>query len=278
MRIRFLGTRGSLPTPGGNTVIFGGNTTSIEFTSEDNTRLIIDAGTGITKLNNNLTTDSSGIIRIFITHSHWDHVQGLPFFTQMFVPNNKIEILLFEKYFDDIKDCIVKQMSGKSFPVAFEQLPSNITFIPVPKKYKITDNLKIEIFENIHPGNAAGLKIIDNNKVLSFITDNEIILLKEMGLYNKLLEFVKGSNIIIHDAQYVNEDLIIKKGWGHSTIEDVTQFFIDAHPEIGIFTHHDPEKSDNEIYTMEEYAKTEIAKANVPVQVKAAKENSIISL
>ncbi|HOJ64746.1 MAG TPA: MBL fold metallo-hydrolase [Spirochaetota bacterium] len=278
MYIKFLGTRGSIPVPGIDTVKYGGNTSCVEFVSEEGIRIIIDAGTGIRKINKYLFKNDDGTIKFFFTHSHWDHLQGLPFLNQLYNPDVTflfyIDILLF----DEIKGAIIKQMSGKSFPVQFENLPSEIKFIPVDKNINISDNLKIELFENHHPGGSSAIKIINNNKIFIFATDNEIKLLKEKNKYEDFLEYCKGSDIIVHDAQYLEKDMKFKKGWGHSTIEDVLQFFIDSNVKIGVFTHHDPERTDNEIDLMEKRAHKILKEKKSSIIVFAAKEDDIIKL
>ncbi|OHD05648.1 MAG: hypothetical protein A2Y34_16140 [Spirochaetes bacterium GWC1_27_15] len=278
MQIKFLGTRGSIPAPGMDTVKYGGNTSCVEVTSDEGIRIIIDAGTGIRKINKNFKLDSENIVKLFFTHSHWDHLQGLPFFNQLFVPDRKINFFINKIYFEEIKDAIIKQMSGKTFPVQFDSLPSVIKFIEVDKKYVFNANFTLELCENYHPGGSTGLKFTDGNKIFVFITDNEIKLLKERGLYPNLVEFCKNADIIAHDGQYLDADMRIKKGWGHSTIEDLVKLFIDCNVKIGIFTHHDPERKDDEVDEMEQWANDEIKKQNSTIKIIAAKEDLIIEV
>lgn len=278
MYIKFLGTRGSIPVPGIDTIKYGGNTSCIEYISEENIRIIIDAGTGIRKINKYLFKNEDGTIKFFFTHSHWDHLQGLPFLNQLYNPEVTFLFYINSLLFDEIKSAIIKQMSGKSFPVQFENLPSDIKFISVDKSLTITPNLKIELFENHHPGGASAIKIINNNKIFTFVTDNEIKLLKEKDRYNDFITYCKNSDIIVHDAQYLEKDMKFKKGWGHSTIEDVVQFFIEVNPKIGIFTHHDPERTDNDIDEMEKIAQDILKKNNSSIIIFAAKEDDFIQI
>lgn len=278
MKIRFLGTRGSIPSPGEDTIKYGGNTSCVEVVSDEELRVIIDAGTGIRKINKNFKDDSENIVKFFFTHSHWDHLQGMPFFSQLFYPDKKINIYIDNNYFEEIKDAIIKQMSGKTFPVQFSSLPSIIKFISVDKEFSFSKDFKIELFPNSHPGGATGIKFINGKKIFIFITDNEIKLLKEKKEYEKLVSFCKNADVIAHDGQYLEKEMKLKRGWGHTTIEDLITFFIDSKPKIGIFTHHDPERKDSDIDEMENWAKEEIRKHNFDIQVIAAKEDMIIEI
>lgn len=278
MQIKLLGTRGSIPAPGDHTVKYGGNTTCIEYISDKGIRIIIDAGTGIRKFNSGFLHDPQKTIKIVFTHCHWDHLQGLPFFSQLFVNKNKIMFYINKKHFNDVKKSIIKQMKGNSFPVDFDKLPATIQFIPIDKKIKINKDLELQVFENSHPGGASGLKFIEKDKVFTFITDNEIKLLKEAKKYNELLDFSKDSDILIHDGQYIEKDMKIKKGWGHSTIDDIVELFINIKPKIGIFTHHDPDRSDKEVEELEKWAKSELKKHKVNTRLKAAVEDEVITM
>lgn len=278
MYIKFLGVRGSIPVPGKDTIKYGGNTTCLEFLSEKNTRIIIDAGTGIRKINKYLLKDNDGTIKFFFTHSHWDHLQGLPFLNQLYNPEATFLFYINKFFFEEIKNDIIKQMSGKSFPVQFDNLPSDIKFIPVDKSLTINNDIKIEVFENSHPGGSSSIKIIEKGKIFTFITDNEIKILKEKNRYNEFLDYCRKSDIIVHDAQYLEKDMKFKKGWGHSTIEDVVQFFIDTNTKIGIFTHHDPERNDNEIDLIENIGINILKNKKSNIILFAAKEDDFIKI
>ncbi|HOV12970.1 MAG TPA: MBL fold metallo-hydrolase [Spirochaetota bacterium] len=278
MKIRFLGTRGSIPAPGEDTVKYGGNTSCVEVVSDEDLRVIIDAGTGIRKINKNFKNDSEDIVKFFFTHSHWDHLQGMPFFSQIFYPDKKIDIYIDITFFNEIKDAIIKQMSGKTFPIQFSSLPSVIKFIPVDNKYSFSENFKIELFKNNHPGGASGIKFINNNKIFIFVTDNELKLLKEKGDYEAFKKFCENADIIAHDGQYLEKEMKIKRGWGHTTIEDLIQFYMEVKPKIGVFTHHDPERKDFEIDEMETWANNEIKKNNLSITIIAAREDMVLEI
>ena len=139
-------------------------------------------------------------------------------------------------------------------------------------------NFKIELFENNHPGGSSGIKFVNNDKIFIFVTDNEIKLLKERGNYELFKKFCKGADIIAHDGQYLESEMKIKKGWGHTTIEDLMEFYIDVKPKIGIFTHHDPERKDIEIEEIEKNANLEVTKRDINIKILAAKEDMLLEI
>lgn len=276
MIISFLGTRGSIPSPAPDTVIYGGNTTSIKYISDEGFFIIIDAGTGIRKLNSpeyrHELTDNTPIY-IFFTHSHWDHLQGLPFFFELYNKKRDFYFLINSIHFDTVKNNIIKQMSDKSFPVDFLTLPSHIKFIEVESEYVFSNNLKLEVFENNHPGKSSGVKFTDNNKVFTFITDNEIHFLKKEKKYQNLLDFCASSDILAHEAQYLEQEMDTRRGYGHSTIEEVMELFSSVRPKIGIFTHHDPGRSDSQVAEMEKYLKQKMKDEKISMKIYSATED-----
>ncbi|MBP5450486.1 MAG: MBL fold metallo-hydrolase [Spirochaetales bacterium] len=273
MQIEFFGTRGSVPSCGIEYVKYGGNTTCVQIITDNGTKLLIDAGTGIRNVADVSMKDT---IRIFLTHSHWDHLQGLPFFGHIYSPIAKFEYYMSAKNYASIKDDLYKQMSGTTFPVDFKSLPCEMSFIKVDNKLKISDDLELEVFENAHPGEASAVKVISGKKVFTFLTDNEIEMLERENRYNDLVEFCKGSDCIAHDAQYSKEEYAKKPGWGHSSINQVIDLLIKVKPQIGIFTHHDPNHTDIQLDEFEELGKQMLKEANVQMLFFGAKENDVI--
>ena len=274
MQIHFLGTRGSVPSPGRDTVKYGGNTTCIKFVSDENIKIIIDAGTGLRKLNH----EKDKVLSFIFTHCHWDHVQGLPFFFPIFSSKRTLNFYIDELYLDGIKSAIIKQMSGKSFPVQFSDLPSHINFYPVSQKHVFSDKLTLHLFRNNHPGGASGLKFVNGKKVFTFITDNEIRNLKKEGRYDDFLQFCSGSDILVHDGQYRDSEMNKKSGYGHSTVESILELFHTIKPGIGVITHHDPDRKDHEVDEILEFAQNEIKRKKTPTKIIAAYEDLIIDI
>lgn len=241
-KLRFWGVRGSVPSPGKETNFFGGNTTCVSI-ENNKTFLIIDAGTGIRNINFYLNERKVDKIYIIFTHYHWDHLQGLPFFAPIFNPQIKIEI--FGK--KNVSEVLSLQMKQPYFPADYKNLPSKIEHKNLQKKFNIED-IFIETIENNHPSGCVGLKFTYKNKKISFITDNELLDHGENITTKKdFSDFIKDTDIFVHDAQYTKKEIESKRGWGHSTFDDVIEIAKMGGNKKVVFTHHDPMRRDKEL-------------------------------
>jgi len=246
--IEFWGVRGSVPSPGPNTAKYGGNTSCVSVTY-NNKVLILDAGTGIRDLGSELIKSPEKDIFILLSHSHWDHIQGFPFFKPIYQPERSVYMFptLLKK--NIVLSSLVEQMDGAHFPVTPDQVPSNFDFITHnPLDFLAEHGFIIKPVYLNHPGDAMGFKVIIDNKSICYFTDNEIDPPYPKTIeYNQLVEECKYVDLLIHDAQYTEEDMPIKHGWGHSIIRQVTKLGHDAEVKNLIYFHHEPERTDNEI-------------------------------
>ncbi len=275
MKLRFWGTRGSIPSPGMNTVKFGGNTTCVELALDDNTLVIFDAGTGIRKLGNKIIhNNSNGTINLFLSHSHWDHIQGFPFFMPAYSENAQIKIFGCKPAFNKLKDILTNQMESSYFPVNFKELKAKIAFQEVSQNEHQLKNAQFFFIRNNHPGIAYGFKVKQNNKSAIFITDNELLPKKNSShtSLEEFIEFCRDSDVLIHDAHYLPEEMAETAGYGHSSYEDAFRLGVEAKVKQLVFFHHDPDRKDEEIEAIVKHYREKRDNLKISMKLDAARE------
>ena len=248
MVITFYGVRGSTPAPGPTTVKYGGNTSCVLIELSNCQRLILDSGTGMRSLGQKLLQDNMPI-NIMLSHGHWDHVQGYPFFAPIYQPNRQINVFTSDAGGHKLLCSLFDQMDGFSFPLKPEDLPSNSECI-----YRGTEAVLLE--KNIHitkkplnhPGGGSAYRIEDEGTSCAYVTDNELDPPYKVNThYDEWVDFCSGVDVLIHDAQYTEDDMPHKHGWGHSLISQVRQLAIDANVGTLVLFHHDPDRTDAQL-------------------------------
>jgi phosphoribosyl 1,2-cyclic phosphodiesterase len=247
MRVTFYGVRGSVPAPGPATVRYGGNTSCVGVELSDGSRLILDAGTGIRTLGNELIKNGGAVrTSLLLSHTHWDHVLGLPFFAPLWKRDTELCIYPLineaqERFqrtiFDDIH-----------FPVSAQDIPSRVVFErPEGDSWRIGSATVTRIALN-HPGGSQGFRIQDaDGSALAYLTDNELPSTPDAPLLDELARFSDGVDLLIHDSQYLSRDMPAKAGWGHSVVDDVLRLGKLAEPKRLALFHHDPDRPDDEL-------------------------------
>ncbi len=248
MKVTFYGVRGSIPAPGFDTSRYGGNTTCAEVITSGDYRMIIDCGTGIRKLGLKLLKEKEpAAIPIFITHAHWDHVQGLPFFLPIYMPRFKLMFVSANDSFDRLYQTLYNQMDGYVFPADLQEVQSQVKFEIIDSKGFDFGGVHIDTIRNNHPVPTHGLRIKDGGKTFVFITDNELRAEKPVTPYQDFVAFCQGADILVHDAQYTEEDMKKTRGWGHSTFSEAIKLAEEAGVKRLGFYHHDPERTDDQL-------------------------------
>lgn len=261
MYIKFWGTRGSIPVPGHSTLKYGGNTPCVELRTSNNRLIILDAGSGIRELGKFL--DSNGYadpIDIFVSHYHWDHIQGIPFFLPLYDKKNKITFFGETSNGEKVKSILQNQMTANYFPINLNEICANTTFeeIKINSSYQI-DGIKIETLRANHSSPTVTYKFIDGDKSIVYMTDNELKLndtsdkiderkISELVEMNKdLINFCAGCDYLIHDSMYDEISILGKKGWGHTGNVTLTYFSILAKVKNLILFHYNPDYTDEKI-------------------------------
>lgn len=257
LRLTFWGTRGSVPTPGPLTVRYGGNTPCVEVRTETGRLIILDAGTGLRELGRSLVERSSGApleANLFLTHAHWDHIQGLPFFPPIFQPGNRFTIWGPGTLNGGIGRVIREQMSPVVFPVPFESLAARVDFRNLGEGQPAGDDVVVSSFEVQHPGGAVAYRFASrepNARSFVYISDNELAANDKYRSPERwreqLVDFIRGANVLVHDATYTTEEYADHRGWGHSTYDEALDLAIDSAVDTLVLFHHKPERTDDDL-------------------------------
>jgi len=256
--ITFWGVRGSTPCANKQNMEYGGNTTCVQVHIPDSEEvLILDSGTGIRNLGNNLAQGSDSINgRIFITHPHWDHIQGFPFFKPIYAKENHIKIHMPAQVNGGCKDILSGHLTKTFFPVTLEMIDANLVYITQPQKKIAYENYEVEYILANHTINTAVYKIHINGKHIVFCPDNELVPhtdRTDTEFYTKLEEFFRGADVLVHDGQYNLDSYKNKHGWGHSAWEEVVDFAIRSQVKRLFLTHHDPDSDDKKLQRLDKY-------------------------
>ncbi|MBN2013380.1 MBL fold metallo-hydrolase [candidate division KSB1 bacterium] len=278
MKLRFWGTRGSIPSPGPETVKYGGNTTCVELLLNDGTLILFDAGTGIRNFGAEyLKQNGNHQINLFLTHSHWDHIQGFPFFKPAYKDDVNINIYGCPPTYNKLHDILTNQMESRYFPVNFDELKSKIKFMPINEGSHPIGSATFSFIENNHPGTAYGFKVMEDRKHIIFITDNELTPPRDRATkWEQFVEFCSAADILVHDAQYLEDELKNNSGFGHSSYEQTVELGLEAGVKQLLFFHHNPGRTDNEIDVIVDTMQKKLEGRRTNMTISAAREGQEI--
>ncbi len=272
MTVRFWGVRGSIPSPGASTVRYGGNTSCVSIDPGADKLLILDSGTGIREMGKTIT-ERNAELYILLSHNHWDHIQGFPFFSPIYQSDQKI-YLLPHVCSKDLFYSLVEQMDGAYFPVEFEKLPSHIECVSQnPVSFLRERGFKISHIAINHPGGGYGYRIVNKDRSVVYITDNELDPpYKGVTEFDEFIRFCSHADILIHDAQYIEKDMGHKRGWGHSLVSQVCKLADAADVKHLILFHHDPDRTDSELDSIQEETRSWFKENNLNIKCTVAFE------
>ena len=271
MRLRFWGTRGSIATPGPGTNHFGGNTSCVELTTASGDLLIFDCGTGVHRLAAKLMAEGKKGIdaNILLGHTHWDHIQGFPFFSPAFVKGNSASIYGPEGSRGSLHDVLAGQMEYTYFPIALNQLPAAITYYDLTEGIHAIGGARVATQFLNHPAMTLGYRVEADGVAVVYLVDHEPFSDElwragaEPGHIESILhegdrrhaKFMADADLVIHDAQYTPEEYGSKKTWGHSPFDYVVQVAATAGVRRLALTHHDPGHDDDFVADIERKAR-----------------------
>jgi len=281
MQVRFYGVRGSVPTPGSGTVRYGGNTVCVEARLVDGTVIIFDGGTGIRELGKLLLAEGhKGPFSLLLTHVHWDHIIGLPFFGPLWRRDATVNIYPLGN--DAHQDSTRRRslFDGVHFPVRGADIPSTMNvFEPDAGEWQI-GSARIRRVALNHPGGAQGFRLDDDDgSSVAYLTDNELAPAgSKSAATDELARFASGVSLLIHDAQYVESEMGEKRGWGHSSLESVLEFGQKAETAHLVLFHHDPDRDDDALDTIGWRAQQTLRREKSATAVTVAHEGLVVQL
>ena len=253
LELRFWGVRGSMPTPAREFVEYGGNTPCLEIRTRSGQVLVFDAGTGIRKLGLKLTEefrDRSLSVHLFLTHYHWDHIQGLPFFAPGYSPGANISVYSWTPP-ERTRRVLEAQTKNPYFPIPMSKTAAAFSFCQLRSERLDLGDVSVLSFPLNHPQGAYGYRIESDGASIVYASDLE----HGVARYDTLLrDHAAGANVLVYDAQYTEVEYQSRRGWGHSTSVEATRVARDAKVRDLFLFHHDPEHTDAAMKIMERNA------------------------
>ena len=290
MRVRFWGTRGSIPKPGQTTLRYGGNTPCVEVRASDETLVVLDCGTGARELGRTIAAARSSPIHghLLIGHTHWDHIQGFPFFAPLFVPGNIWEIYAPGGRGRQIEASLVGQMAYDYFPITLEALDAEVRLHDLTEGVLDLGSIRVTTQYLNHPALTLGYRLEADGATLVYATDYEPHSLHPLeappGMTpvhhedRRHLRFLEGADLVIHDAQYTLDEFPAKAGYGHTPMERAVDYAMLAQAKQLALFHHDPDRDDNAVERLCEMAIARVAAGQSALKVFAAAEGQVIEL
>jgi len=257
---------------------YGGNTACVSVDLGHGTLLVLDAGTGIRTLGEHLAAKDTDIF-VLLSHAHWDHIQGFPFFAPIYQPHRMISILP-TRMGHTLWCPTLEQMDGMHFPVTPEELPARV-LCPMEKGLAVFQERGCHLswIATNHPGGGTGYRIEHAGRSLVYLTDNELEPPYEKATgFGEFVEFCRHADVLIHDAQYLQSDMPAKHGWGHSLVQQARQLAVAAEAKHLVLFHHDPGRTDDELDVIQEETRAWMHTQNRHMQCTAAYEGLVVDI
>jgi phosphoribosyl 1,2-cyclic phosphodiesterase len=279
MRLKVWGCRGSVPTPGPETVEYGGNTSCVEVAVDDDTVLVLDAGTGIRQLGHELLQRDVRRIHLCLTHLHLDHLEGLRFFEPIWDPRVELDIWGPPSPVVSLRERIARSFSPPLFPLDFADVPARITFHDTPRTPWPIGAARLAAAFVVHPGPTVGYRVETPAGTVAYIPDHEPAL---AGIEGRTTDWISGAaiaedaDVLVHDAQYFEDEYADRIGWGHSSVADAVAYAQAVRAKQLVLFHHEPRHGDGSLQALEDRARSLLSNGGRPPVV--AREGMIVDL
>ena len=285
MHVRFWGTRGSIAAPGDRTARFGGNTACVELRAPDGTIIVLDCGTGARELGLHLlqTLPQPLRLHLFIGHTHWDHIQGFPFFVPAFIPGAELNVYAPLGFQQSLEEAMAGQMEYSYFPVKLRDLRSRIHFTELEEGFFRVGGVLVETQYLNHTAPTIAYRLSAGGATVAYVTDHEPFWKPENGVLHhpgdqRHVAFMHEADLVIHDAQYTEDEYRGRVGWGHATPEYAVDVCLAAGVKRLALFHHDPSHDDTQMIAIEAAARRRVADRGATLDVFAAREGMTLDV
>lgn len=287
MKVRFWGTRGSIAKPGPSTIRYGGNTSCVELRSNANTLVVFDCGTGAHELGRELIRPPALGTRghILISHTHWDHIQGIPFFEPFFKHGGEWDIYGPKGLLQSIRETLAGQMEYSYFPISVDKFGATIRYHDLVEGTFQIDDMRLRTQYLNHPALTLGYRVWVDGASMVYCCDHEPNVAAAAsgnaeitGMDRRHAEFLAGADLVIHDAQFTASEYAEKAGWGHSTAEYVVRICREAGVKQVFLTHHDPLRDDAAVDQIIDDLRTSATGTRPELQINAAAEGQVVQI
>jgi phosphoribosyl 1,2-cyclic phosphodiesterase len=251
VRARVWGCRGSIASPGSGTLRYGGNTSCVELTLSDGSVAVLDAGTGMRALGDRLVADGAEVVHVLLSHLHLDHLQGLAFFKPLYMPQFQVHLWGPPSPRRSLADRVSAYMSDPLFPVNVTDVPCHLEYHDAPTAGTTIGSAEVWASPVAHRGPTVGYRFEESGRALVYVPDHEPAL--GTGLDSEEIAWVSGyglaagADVMLHDAQYTDDEYPDHAGWGHSSVSHVVEFAAGAGVRQLVLFHHDPAHTDEEL-------------------------------
>ena len=285
MHVRFWGTRGSIASPGDRTARFGGNTSCVELRAPDGTLIVLDCGTGARELGLHLlqTLPQPLRLHLFIGHTHWDHIQGFPFFVPAFIPGAELNVYAPLGFQQSLEEAMAGQMEYSYFPVKLRDLRSRIHFTELEEGFFRVGGVLVETQYLNHTAPTIAYRLSAGGSTIAYVTDHEPFWKPEHGVPQhpgdqRHVAFMHDADLVIHDAQYTEDEYRGRVGWGHATPDYAVDMCLAAGVKRLALFHHDPTHDDTQMAAIEAAARKRVADTGASMEVFAAREGMTLDI